>query len=978
MAVFQLVTPKTFMASWPLDLQSAIIRDLLTVSAETPVLDAILQMGCGKSGNMAPPMASPLTHYRQEWHSSCVLVVDGAHLTGILTAEDIVQLIAQQVDLASLVVGQVMNASIAALHESDFTQVSVALDLFQQNRINYLPVLDEQDRLVGLLTCGSLHQFSQQLQEEQALQQVILLEQLQQQLNEREQAELTIRQQAQREKFLREIGQRISYSLELQEILDTACDGMRHFLNADRVAIFEFDPDSGYDDGLFVAESVGAEYDSVLAKRVHDHSFGESFAELYFQGKYRAIDDIYDSKLCRCHVDILEKFQIRANLVIPVILKERLWGLVCIHQCAQPRYWEASEVDLTQQLAEQLAIAIQQANLYEKLQADLAFRKQAEQRLYRQACQEYLLASITDQVRASLNLDEILNATVKELHQVLASDRVWIYRLLADGTGAAIAESVLPDWPTLLNQTFPAEVFPAEIHEHYLQGRIWALSNREDQTQLEWPCLVEFLTELQVKAGLFVPIIEKDTLWGLLMAHQYSEPRGWQPWEVTLMQKTADQLAIAIQQANLFEALQLQLAEREQDQQLLTQRNQQLAISNLELVHATRLKNEFLANMSHELRTPLNAILGMTEALMEEVFGGITTQQHQLLQIVERSGQHLLEMINEILDLAKIESGVLELELAATDIADLCQSSLSLIRQIAHKKKILIKENLPTDLPKFVMDERRMRQVLINLLTNAVKFTAEGGQITLEVRLDSFDYCPDDSATTDFLPNPCLYFAVRDTGIGIPEDQINRLFQPFIQIDSALNRKYSGTGLGLALVKRIVELHGGDVAVTSEVELGSCFTVRLPCTEPNTLCLPTRNNSCTLSSPEPTTVPLILLAEDNQDNIVITESYLSTKGYRVVVAKDGEKAVALAQAQVPDLILMDIQMPGMDGLEAIQQIRRNPRLIGVPIIALTALAMKGDRERCLSVGANEYLSKPVQLRQLVAKINQLLAIQEAC
>ena len=936
-------------------------------------------MGRGKSDNLAPPMASPSTHYRQERLSSCVLVVDGAHLTGILTAEDIVQLIAQRVDLTFLVVGQVMNASIAALHESDLTQVSVALDLFQKNRINYLPVLDEQDQLVGLLTCGSLHRFSQKLHEEQALQQATLLEQLQQQLNECEQAELIIRQQAQREKILREISQHISRSLELQESLDAACGGMRQFLNADRVAIFEFDRDSGYDDGLFVSESVGAGYDSVLAKRVHDHSFGESFAQLYFQGKYRAIDDIYDPELCRCHLDILEQFQIRANLVIPVILKERLWGLVCIHQCSQSRHWEASEVELTQQLAEQLAIAIQQATLHEKLQADLVLRRQAEQRLHRQACQEYLLASITEQVRASLHLDEILNATVEELHQVLQSDRVLIYRLFADGTGAAIAESVLPGWPALLKQTFPAEALPEEIHDHYLQGRVCVLSDREDQTQLEWPCLVAFRKELQVKAKLVVPIIQKDTLWGLLMTHQCGEPRQWQPWEVTLLQRTADQLAIAIQQATLFEALQLQLAEREQDQQLLTERNHQLAISNLELARATRLKDEFLANMSHELRTPLNAILGMTEALIEEVFGGVTEQQLKFLKTIERSGNHLLEMINDILDLAKIESGFLELELAPANVVDICQSSLLFIRQMAHQKKIQINENLPTDLPCFLMDERRMRQVLINLLTNAVKFTPEGGHITLEVCWEQLVHCPDDGATVDPSPEKYLYFRVSDTGIGIPEDQINRSFQPFVQIDSALNRQHPGTGLGLALVKRIVELHGGDVTLTSEVEVGSCFTVRLPDAESNPLRLLESEASkpldADLSSPEPG-AGLILLAEDNPDNVAITESYLSAKGYRVVVAMDGQRAVALAQTEVPDLILMDIQMPGMDGLEAIQQIRRDPRLIGVPIIALTALAMKGDRDRCLSAGASEYLSKPVKLKQLVATIKQLLAVEE--
>lgn len=387
-------------------------------------------------------------------------------------------------------------------------------------------------------------------------------------------------------------------------------------------------------------------------------------------------------------------------------------------------------------------------------------------------------------------------------------------------------------------------------------------------------------------------------------------------------------------------------------------------------------KSQFLANMSHELRTPLNAILGMTEGLQEEVFGSINDAQLKALQTIERSGSHLLELINDILDLSKIELGQIDLEFSCTPIVPLCQSSLMFIKQQALRKRIQVETKLPIHLPDLFVDRRRIRQVLINLLANAVKFTPEEGRITLEVSLHS---SPNQADATASLAQNYLRIAIRDTGIGIAPEQIKKLFKPFVQIDSALNRKYEGTGLGLSLVKRIVELHGGQVGVISEVGVGSCFTFDLPYTSVTPLFCELEIQSEISIKPscqEQAVSPLILLAEDNEANISTISSYLKAKGYQMLLAKNGREALEQAQSKYPDLILMDIQMPEMDGLEAIQQIRRNPNLANVPIIAFTALAMKGDRETCLAAGANDYLSKPLKLKQLAATIQKLLAPME--
>lgn len=404
------------------------------------------------------------------------------------------------------------------------------------------------------------------------------------------------------------------------------------------------------------------------------------------------------------------------------------------------------------------------------------------------------------------------------------------------------------------------------------------------------------------------------------------------------------------------------------------ERTAELQQTNEELIRATRLKDEFLANMSHELRTPLNTILGMTDGLEEQVYGNLNERQLQALRTVERSGSHLLELINDILDLAKIESGQIDLECTDTSINLLCQSSLAFIKQQALQKSLQLEMKIPLNLPSLFVDERRIRQVLINLLNNAVKFTPKGGRVNLEVT-----QLPPNVATSDRPLLKYLRISVIDTGIGISPENIKKLFQPFIQIDSALNRQYQGTGLGLALVKRIVELHNGRVGITSELGVGSCFTVDLPHDFPSeifvsnqpetTLCLdsPTTNQTAGQS-------PLILLVEDNEANIITTMSYLEAKLYRVLLAKNGQDAIAIAKAHQPDIILMDIQMPVMDGIEATKQIRLDPNLANIPIIAMTALAMAGDRDRCLAAGATEYLSKPVKLKQLVIMIQALLQI----
>jgi signal transduction histidine kinase len=389
-----------------------------------------------------------------------------------------------------------------------------------------------------------------------------------------------------------------------------------------------------------------------------------------------------------------------------------------------------------------------------------------------------------------------------------------------------------------------------------------------------------------------------------------------------------------------------------------------LELMNQKLIPPSHQKDAFLAMISHELRTPLNSILGMSEALEDEVFGSLNDQQLKSLRTIRRSGRHVLSLINDILDVSKAEAGKLELDFTNTIIQDLCDSSLIFVKQQAFDKQIKLSVHLPSVVSNVVVDERRMRQVLINLLSNAVKFTPFGGQVVLSVAQEEVNSKDDCS---------WINFAVTDTGIGIDIVDQDKLFQPFVQLDNSSNRQYAGTGLGLVLVKSIVELHGGEISLNSQLNQGSCFTVRIP----QAFSVFEQNSCDFVSYAEQTDEKinsqiLILLADDSDANLSTFSSYLVAKGYHTILAKNGQEAIELTRSEMPNLILMDIQMPKVDGIQAIKLIRQNPQTAKIPIIALTALAMAGDREECLAAGANDYLAKPVKLKKLDLKIQEWL------
>jgi PAS domain S-box-containing protein len=401
------------------------------------------------------------------------------------------------------------------------------------------------------------------------------------------------------------------------------------------------------------------------------------------------------------------------------------------------------------------------------------------------------------------------------------------------------------------------------------------------------------------------------------------------------------------------------------------QSEQQLQQTNRELDQATRQKDAFLAHMSHELRTPLNSILGMAELLNEGIVGDLTVQQQKATSTIEKSGHHLLSLINDILDLAKIGAGKMELQYSPISVQDLCTYTVSFVAQMAEKKTISLTTDIPASLHRahFEADAVRIRQILLNLLSNAIKFTPNGGDVSLHVA----STLPPDSH------QPGIVFQVTDTGPGIHPADRERLFEPFVQLENHTHSHNSGTGLGLALVQQLTSLHGGTITVTNNPSGGASFDLFIPCIITSSTQRPapppqkTRRQSNSFPFYQPNTqAPLILLAEDNEDNINCMSRYLKRKGYRLIIAKNGREALEKASVYQPDIFVMDIQMPEIDGLEVIRQLRTQDNYLNTPILAVTAYAMSGDRETCLEAGANEYLSKPIQLKQLAKTVQSLL------
>ncbi|NTU81709.1 MAG: PAS domain S-box protein, partial [Chloroflexales bacterium] len=465
---------------------------------------------------------------------------------------------------------------------------------------------------------------------------------------------------------------------------------------------------------------------------------------------------------------------------------------------------------------------------------DITARTQAEVALQRSMAR---LRVLSEASRAFVEAGVEYQAVIDRVAQATATGlnaECMLYLRSADGAWLQLAAvyDLDPEKVALTRLTVSTDAL--HVDEPSFATRIFQTSqpiflpvvDPEQMRALSKPAYRSSLDRLHVRSIIGVPVRTQGRTIGVLVLfrHQPAQPPFDQD-DLTLAQELADRAALAIGNARLLAQVQHELTERTHAEQALAaerellarrvaERTADLSLANAELARAARLKDEFLASMSHELRTPLTGILGRAEALQEAIYGPVTAEQVAALHSIGESGQHLLELINDILDLSKIESGRLSLEYATLEVDLLGTMSIRMVAQIAQVKRIALTSRFDGLVQRLVADERRLKQILVNLLSNAVKFTPEGGQVGLEVQGN-----PEQQTVT---------FTVWDTGIGIVAEDLPKLFQPFVQLDSSLNRQYTGTGLGLALVGRLAQAHGGSVAVESTLGQGSRFSVTLP------------------------------------------------------------------------------------------------------------------------------------------------------
>ena len=626
-----------------------------------------------------------------------------------------------------------------------------------------------------------------------------------------------------------------------------------------------------------------------------------------------------------------------------------------------------------------------------------------EKALRQQVEQERLLHQVTTHIRQSLELPVILETTVKQVRYFLQVDRLLIYQFddfqcairkqnISSTTENAEPSTLLtiPHFSQLASEeslgcvTYEARASNAiasvlnlvegedcSIHvpnsrKKYHQGIAIAIDDVETAYTTS-AYLLELLRKTQVRAKLVAPIIVQNDLWGLLIAHQCFEPRQWKDTEKTFLKQIAEHLTVAIYQAQLYAQLQQQKHTLEQR---VIEQTQELRDMLQAAQAASRAKSEFLAAMSHELRTPLTCVIGMSATLLRWSFGQQgakavpLAKQRRYLKTIQDSGEHLLELINDILDLSQVEAGKAILNISEFSLSQLTHQILRTLQEKAFRQKISLEmefqvpsqsdsgARLKED--RFYADQRRVRQILFNLLGNAIKFTPAGGKVILRV----------------WREHNLAVFQIEDTGIGIADDQIPLLFEKFQQLETTYHRNYEGTGLGLALTKQLVELHGGRIEVESVVGEGSLFTVWLP-SQP--LFKSTSSKAIATQKDRPEPQGTIVLVEDQEESAVPICEILTAAGYQIVWLIDGSTAVEQIELLQPKAVICGWYLTGIDSSEMIYNLRNSAATQQIKVLALINPPLSEDQEQDLHMGVDAYLHKPVEPMQLVHQVTALMA-----
>ncbi|MFN8455385.1 MAG: GAF domain-containing protein [Anaerolineae bacterium] len=627
--------------------------------------------------------------------------------------------------------------------------------------------------------------------------------------------------------------------------------------------------------------------------------------------------------------DLMQRLNTQSLMIVPLLVRGEIIGTIGVDINQPGRAFTTSEVQLVETVAGQIAGAISIAQLYEKEQ---------QQRQIAESLQQVAMV-----LNSSLEHEIVIDKILEQVRRVIRCDGAGLFLkyddnlILSGGFG--------------FDQAFAGYQIPLSSEIRTVK-EVFHAQKPSIITDVSNDSLWDFnFADPRIRGWMAVPLISGMQSIGVLTADSF-EAGVYTGKEVQILQTFANQAAIAIENARLFKELQQAKETAEA---------------------ANQAKSSFLAHMSHEFRTPLNGILGYTQILKHNQ--NLTPRQLDGIQIIQQSGEHLLTLIDDILDLAKIEAGKTELNPTNIHLPTFLEHIASIINMRAEQKGIAFKYTASTLLPtQIIGDETRLRQVLLNLLGNAVKFT-EQGQVIFKVKLtetveNMVAVTPNAPLST---PSALLRFEITDTGVGIDSDYLDKIFLPFEQAGDVRHRS-GGTGLGLAITRRLVQAMGGEVQVTSSLGKGSTFwfEVIVPIVEKN---LPSES----YLNQDPIGYNgmrrKVLVVDDNIYNRAVIVNFLEPLGFEITEAEDGWQALVKTRLSQPDIILMDLVMPGLSGFEAVHHIRQMPQFSQTPIIAISANVIDQDKEQILTTGCNDFLSKPVDFQKLLTLLETHLKLE---
>jgi signal transduction histidine kinase/CheY-like chemotaxis protein len=708
------------------------------------------------------------------------------------------------------------------------------------------------------------------------------------------------------EMALNQISQTIKASLDPQAVLDleTTIAEMGHVMRSSRSFYL-----ANEDDLRFVRayEWCGPGIDSFKG-------YGAAWSDVpHMYQAFKAGRAVVSGSVER---DDLPEFQMvmrtygtRAHIHVPVLSGNRLIGILGFDQVDHERRWAPEEVSMTQRIADQLAAALENARLYQNVRARVN--------------ELTALTRIGRRLAATLELDEVLNTIVEEAVNVTPAGRgsIALYNTDQD----ALEVHVLIGYPEDSLRFMRDRSYNWLRRGDGLHGRLMLTGQAVLSNDVKSDPAYLALDD-ETRSELIVPIKRGDSLLGALnlesaRIHAFSES------DQRLIEALADQAAVAIINARAYQS-------------------ERAALERMREVD--RLKTQFLANMSHELRTPLNSIIGFSRVILRGIDGPLTELQQADLTAIHSSGQHLLGLINDVLDLSKIEAGKMELSIEDVDLADIVKGVMSTAIALVKDRPVELRQEVPASMPPLQADSRRIRQVILNLVSNAAKFT-DKGHILTRVTVHPRE----------------IQVSVSDTGMGIPHDKLDHIFEEFTQVDASTTRKAGGTGLGLAITRHFVEMHRGRIWVESQLGAGSTFSFTLP------LELPQEERFEDPSDETPVSdngKKLILSIDDDAGVITLYNRYLEKKGYQVIGLSDASRAVEEAKRLKPFAITLDVLMPNRDGWSVLAELKSTPEVNRIPIIVCSIIE---DESKGFSLGATDYLVKPITETELLRALERV-------